>query len=80
MCYLCKNNDLGDGFGGDFESCQNCGRLICFDVDSGDDVIRPAYVTSSGDLFCDPCGRKHDEPEEAELDSECERTFDELQE
>jgi len=47
MCDMCDENE------GDFESCQDCGKLICFDVEVGDDVLRPAYVTSSGDLFCD---------------------------
>jgi hypothetical protein len=44
-------------------SCQDCGRLICFDEVTGDDVIRPAYVTMSGDLFCDRCGRAQDRAE-----------------
>lgn len=63
MCYLCDEND------GDMESCQDCGRLICFDLQSSDDVVAPAYVTSSGDLFCKPCGSAHDRAmEEADRD------------
>jgi len=58
MCDMCDEN------GGDFESCQDCGKLICFDVEVGDDVLRPAYVTSSGDLFCDRCGSRYDAEEE----------------
>lgn len=54
MCYLCENN------GGEYQGCQDCGRLICFDIKQGDDVIAPAYVTESGDLFCDSCGREYD--------------------
>ena len=38
----------------------------------GDDVIRPAYVTASGDLFCDRCGSRYDrEEEEAAEDEAC---------
>lgn len=44
--------------------CQDCGRLICFDVKQGDDILRPAYVTSSGDLYCDRCGMKNDEDDD----------------
>jgi len=47
-----------------YESCQDCGVSVCFDVESGDDVITRAYVTASGDLFCYRCGRKHDEAED----------------
>lgn len=42
---------------GTMSRCQDCGLLICFDVENGDDVIRPAYVTEDGDVFCDQCGR-----------------------
>ena len=52
------------------ESCQNCGALICFDVESGDDVMRKAYVTASGDLYCVDCGRRHDRDEEREIEDE----------
>jgi len=52
------------------ESCQDCGILICFDVQSGDDVVRKAYVTASGDLYCDHCGRRHDRDEELEIEDE----------
>jgi hypothetical protein len=48
------------------QSCQDCGKLICFDTKLGDDIMRPAYVTSSGDLYCDRCGREHDRAEEEE--------------
>ena len=67
MCDMCDEN------GGDFESCQDCGKLICFDVEVGDDVLRPAYVTSSGDLFCDRCGSRYDAEEErmAEEEADC---------
>jgi hypothetical protein len=60
---MCKEND------GEMESCQDCGISICFDANSSDDFERPAYVTESGDLFCDIHGHKHDrEDEEAEDD------------
>ncbi|OGC94106.1 MAG: hypothetical protein A2W25_12035 [candidate division Zixibacteria bacterium RBG_16_53_22] len=62
MCDMC------DEFGRGRQSCQDCGKLICFDVRMGDDIIRPAYVTSSGDLFCDWCGAGYDRREEAEAD------------
>lgn len=58
MCYMCDTGDVG------MESCQDCGCLICYDIDFDDDVIRRAYVTTSGDLFCRRCGRKYDEAEE----------------
>jgi len=64
MCDMCDKN------GGDFESCQDCGKLICFDVEVGDDVLRPAYVTSSGDLFCDRCGSRYDAEEERMAEEE----------
>ena len=59
MCDLCTEEEMA--------GCQDCGCLICFDVDSGDDVIRRAYVTAAGDLVCDKCGRERDRAEE-ELD------------
>ena len=64
MCDMCDENK------GDFESCQDCGKLICFDVKVGDDVLRPAYVTSSGDLFCDRCGSRYDAEEERMAEEE----------
>lgn len=66
MCMICEEND------GEMTNCQDCGRLICFDEKgSGDDVIAPAYVTYSGDLFCLQCGKKH---EEAEEERDCEES------
>lgn len=62
MCWLCNNND------GELQGCQDCGRLICFDVEAVDDTVRRAFVTSSGDLFCDLCG------------SRCERELEGIQE
>ena len=66
MCELCQaNND-------EMTSCQDCGRLICFDAEPDDvDVIDQAYVTASGDLFCRRCGSRYDEEEEDEWD-DCE--------
>jgi len=66
MCSLCEENN------GEMLSCQDCGRLICFDVEAnqGDDIIRSAYVTSSGDLFCDFCGRRYDEAEQQMMEAE----------
>lgn len=59
MCELCEEEGM---------RCQQCGCLICFDIESGDDVIRRAYVTAAGDLFCDRCGREMDRLEEQEED------------
>ncbi len=65
MCKeLCENDEFG------MQSCPDCGKLICFDTKSGDDIIRPAYVTSSGDLYCDRCGSRHDRAEEEEYDDD----------
>ena len=67
MCkVLCDDTD-------EMQSCQDCGRLICFDVKHGDDIMRPAYVTASGDLYCDRCGRGRamdEAEEEADADEE----------
>lgn len=61
MCWLCEEEK--DGVAG----CQDCGRIICFDVESGDDVIRSAYITESGDLFCDLCGPQYDQADEEDF-------------
>jgi hypothetical protein len=60
MCELCDKET------GEEQSCQDCGRLICFDTEDADDVCAPARVTMSGDLFCCFCARGHDEAEEAD--------------
>jgi hypothetical protein len=75
MCQLCDDNN------GEMQSCQDCGRLICFDESPDSvDVIDRAYVTASGDLFCTRCGRKHDaraeEAEEALCWEDLEDPFD----
>ena len=43
--------------------------MICFDVEVGDDVMRPGYVTSGGDLFCDRCGSYWEEEEMSDEDA-----------
>lgn len=63
MCDMCDQSEDGG-----YASCQNCGTLICFDVKNGDDVLRPAVVTSSGDVYCDQCGRRHEDAEDSEAD------------
>ncbi len=63
MCQLCEENN------GEMIACQDCGCSICFDVTSSDDVIRRAYITESGDVFCSLCGLANDR-EQAVLDSE----------
>jgi hypothetical protein len=58
MCKeLCEDFD-------EVQACQDCGRMICFDCQNGDDVMRPAFVTSSGDLYCDRCGSQHERADE----------------
>jgi hypothetical protein len=63
MCKLCDESE-------EMQSCPDCGKLICFDCNGGDDIIRPAYVTESADLYCDRCGREHDAAEDEEMDPE----------
>ena len=49
----------------DTEYCQDCGCMLDWDMEgSGDDIVRPGYVTASGDVFCRRCGRAYDEEEE----------------
>lgn len=65
MCNLCDEN------GGEYQFCQGCGRMICFDVTpSNFDVIDRAYVTNSGDLFRQRCGSRYDIAEEEAIDDE----------
>ena len=65
MCYLCDEND------GEYTSCQDCGRMICFDQKPNNiDVIDRAYVTASGDLYCYRCGSQYDQEEEDAADEE----------
>jgi len=54
MCWVCEEND------GEMAYCQDCGCMICFDVKGGDDVISPAGVTASGDLYCRYHAMEHD--------------------
>ncbi len=72
MCDLCDESEDGS-----MQSCQDCGVLICFDVESDDDVVQRAYVTQSGDLFCHHCGVQHDINEEANDDIQQEIAMDE---
>lgn len=44
--------------------CQDCGRIIDWDMVGYDDVCSGPYVTDSGDLFCIPCGRRYQQEEE----------------
>lgn len=62
MCYMCEENN------GEMESCQECGIMICFDVEVEDDVIAPAGVTASGDLFCRRHAAQYDREEEEQDD------------
>ena len=62
MCRMCEECDARavSEYDPACESCQDCGAMICFDVKGGDDVMRGAYVTESGDLFCNRCGPRYD--------------------
>ena len=65
MCKeLCDEADNG------YTCCQDCGRMICWDTKSVDDVCAPAAVSSSGDLFCLPCAQRADREEERMLEEE----------
>jgi hypothetical protein len=52
---------VGGGVDDAPDSCQNCGKLIFDDMKGFDDACSAPYVTESGDLYCIPCGRRHDE-------------------
>jgi hypothetical protein len=71
---VCKELCDDDGV----QSCPDCGKLICFDTKFGDDIMRPAFVTSSGDLYCDRCGKEHERAEEEEHDDFEDYDFDDL--
>jgi hypothetical protein len=67
MCDICLKN-------GEYAGCQHCGCLICFYCKSGDDVLRPAAVSSSGDVYCDRCCKQVErEVEEEYIDDEGEK-------
>lgn len=74
MCELCEQNK------GEPEACQDCGCLICFDIEFGDDVMKPAYVTESGDLFCNRCGSEYDRHDEEVENGEWDDFYEELDE
>jgi len=62
MCEWCEEIDE-NGDGGVY--CQDCGRMLCYDIKGdGDDIIGHPYVTASGDLFCTRCGSQYDRQEE----------------
>lgn len=61
MCKFCEQSETG-------ASCEFCGRLVCFDVKNGDDILHPAAATSSGDLACVNCAREIESDEAEEFD------------
>lgn len=63
MCRFCQESDTG-------ASCEFCGRLVCFDVVNGDDILHPAAATSSGDLACVACAREIASDEADEFDED----------
>jgi hypothetical protein len=52
------------------QSCPECGCMLLVGEGCGDDICRPAYVTASGDLMCNRCGRRHDEAGEQQNDGD----------
>jgi hypothetical protein len=66
MCQLCDN--------GEMPTCNNCGKWVCCDCKNCDDIIRPAFVSSDGDLYCDRCGQRH----ERDLDDEYDKYMDDM--
>lgn len=52
------------------KDCEVCGRSFLDPTNrSFDDFSSGVYVTSSGDVYCTPCGRRHDQAQE-EADAE----------
>ena len=62
MCELCDGETL--------TGCPDCGRIICHDIEKGDDIVAPMGVTSSGDRMCIYCARKYERLEEEEAERE----------
>lgn len=61
MCWLCEKYGDTDNR---YASCEHCGDLVCFDVKGvGDDLVKPAYMSDSGQLLCKSCGRRFEEAE-----------------
>ena len=58
MCELCDEFPQGIAY------CPFCGRMICYDTKSIDDICAPASATSSGDLACLPCAQHYDRIQE----------------
>jgi hypothetical protein len=51
--------------------CQDCGCMLDWEMKgSGDDIIRPGYVTASGDVYCSRCGREYDEEEDRQAEED----------
>lgn len=63
---MCK--ELCDQETGECQSCQDCGRLICWDHDAEDDVCARPGVTEEGDLYCSRCASRYDRMEQDEED------------
>jgi hypothetical protein len=71
MCSLCDDNN------GEYLSCVDCSRLICFDAKPDSvDVLDRAYVTASGDLYCRNCGMEMDRAEQKEEQDEVEAFYE----
>lgn len=79
MCEWCEEN------GGEPISCQDCGKLLCWDIEGeGDDIMGRPYVTAAGDVFCVSCGQSVDRAEEedeySDLDDYGDEEFDDYDE
>ena len=61
MCEMCREP-------GGMASCPNCGKLVCWDIEQGDDVIGPAAATMSGDFMCLDCAIRHDREAERQYE------------
>lgn len=61
MCKWCDEND-------EMMGCQDCGRLLCWDVKGHDDIISSPYVSASGDVYCEVCGPEYDKEEDEGYD------------
>lgn len=57
--------------------CQDCGCMLDWEMKGpGDDIVRPGYVTASGDVFCSRCGREYDEEEERSYEEDADDYYE----
>jgi len=63
MCKLCDYDR------DEMANCQFCGKLVCYDVRTEDDIASPACATTQGDLACLSCAREAQEAEERQTEA-----------